>query len=312
MSRMKSLLLAGVLAFLALTRPAFGTEGKFAFGYIAHPFGDALTDESGLRQALAEADQANLAFVVVGGIKSGIEPCSDELYEQRHALLNQAKHGLVVSLSESDWSDCRHRDGRPAALERLRRLRELFFADDLSFGASRIPLIRQSTNPKFRDYAENARWEIGGIMFATLNLPANNNRYLSAAGRNGEFEDRLVANKEWLQRIFMYARRKRSAGIVIFCDGNPLYPQKEDNVRRDGFRETRRLLLTLAASFPGKILVVHNQPPRDGRQDAPVIRWKDNLGDLAVASEWISIKVTPARPALFAVAPGKGAEPARD
>lgn len=311
---MRRLLFAGMLTCLALAlaRPVSSKESRFSFGYIAHPFGDALTDESGLRQSLTEAGQANLAFVVVGGIKSGIEPCSDELYEQRRAALNQSRHGLVISVAESDWSNCRYRDGRTAALERLRRVRELFFVDDFSLGASRIPLMRQSANPKFRDYAENSRWEIGDIMFATINLPANNNRYLNAAGRNSEFEDRLVANHDWLQRIVMHAKRKQYPGIVIFCDGNPLSAQKEDSARRDGFRETRHQILNLAAGYPGKILIVHNQPPNGDQQESLAIRWKGNLGDLPVASEWIMIKVAPSRPALFTVTPGKDIDTARD
>jgi len=313
---MRRFLRVGMLALLSmmLALPVAGKETRFSFsfGYVAHPFGDALTDESGLRQALAEAGQSNLAFVVVGGIKSGIEPCSDELYEERRALLNQSRHGLVISLAESDWSDCRYRDGRSAALERLRRLRELFFTDDYSLGSTRIPLMRQSANPKFRDYAENARWEIGGIMFATINLPSNNNRYLTAAGRNSEFEDRLVANQDWLQRIVTHARRKQYSGIVLFCDGNPLNAQKEDSARRDGFRETRRQILALAASYPGKILIVHNQQTDDDQQKNPAIRWQGNLGDLPVSSEWVAVKVTPSRATPFTVAPGKESEPERD
>ncbi|TCS36080.1 hypothetical protein EDC30_108144 [Paucimonas lemoignei] len=308
---MKRLLIAGMLACAALAgSAAFGADNRFSFGYIAHPFGDALTDESGLKDSLAAAGQANLAFVVIGGIKSGIEPCSDELYEQRRSMLNQSRHGLVVSVSESDWSDCRYRDGRPAALERLHRIRELYFADDFSLGASRIPLTRQSANPKFRDYAENSRWEIGGIMFATINLPANNNRYLDAAGRNSEFEDRLVANHDWLQRVVMHAKRKQYAGIVFFCDGDPLYAGKEDGVKRDGFRETRRQIITLAASYPGKILIIHNQPANGDKHKphkSPTIRWKGNLGDLAVASDWTMLLVTPSRPSVFTVASGKDA-----
>lgn len=301
-------------AWLLLACPAAAAAGErnFSFGFIAHPFGDALADEADLRQALAETGQENMAFVVVGGIKSPIEPCSDELYEQRRALLDKARHGLVVSLAESDWSDCRYRNGRTAALERLHRVRELFFAGDLSLGATRIPQIRQSANPKFRDYAENVRWEIGGIMFATVNLPANNNRYLSAAGRNSEFEDRLIANHDWLRRIVMYAKRKQYPGIVIFCDGNPLYQQTQDNGRRDGFRETHKLLASLATTFPGKILLIHNQPPTGARQPAPAIRWKGNLGDLPVASSWISVKTTPGQPDLFSIAHRKPANPARD
>ncbi len=309
--RAQRLLLAGLLACLALASPASGAQDKFAFGYVAHPFGDALADEADLRQALEQAGQANLAFVVVGGIKSPIEPCSDELYLQRRALMNQSRHGLVVSVAQSDWSECRYRDGRPAALERLHRVRELFFADDLSFGATRIPLIRQSANAKFRDYAENARWEIGGIMFATVNLPAENNRYLSAAGRNSEFEDRLVANRDWLQRVVTYAKRKKNRGIVIFCDGDPLRLQDEDRVPRDGFRETRKLLASLAAGFPGRILLVHNQPPQGGKERAPAIRWQGRLGDLPVASGWAGIKVNPAQAELFSIPAGKPADPPR-
>ncbi len=292
-----------VLTWLTLPQAAFAADSGFAFGFIAHPFGDALADESDLRQALTEMDRENLAFVVVGGLKSAIEPCSDEIYEQRRNLLSRAKNGVVVSLAGSDWSDCSYRNGKSAALERLNRLRELFFADDMSFGASKIPLIRQSTNAKFRAYAENTRWEIGGIMFATLNLPADNNRYLTAAGRNSEFEDRLVANRDWLQRITMYAKRKKHHGIVIFCDGSPLTPPNQRNPR-DGFREVRQQLTTLAAKFPGKILLIHNRPPHAGKPALATIRWKGNLGDLPVESGWINLQVSPQRGDLFSVSAG--------
>lgn len=309
MQRLHACLLATCLTLAA----AMANAGeRFSFGYVAHPFGDALADETGLREALEETEHENLAFVVLGGIKSPIEPCSDELYAQRRALLGQAKHGVVVSLAESDWGGCRYRDGRTAALERLHRLRELLFADDLSFGASKIPLHRQSANPKFRDYAENARWEIGGIMFATLNLPANNNRYLSAAGRNGEFEDRQVANRDWLQRVALHARRKQSAGIVIFSDGNPLALPGESSAQRDGFRETRKQLTAIAATFPGKVLLIHNQPPRAGKQRLPAIRWHGNLGELAVAADWIGVTVAPAQAELFSVSAAKAGERARE
>lgn len=313
MPRLPACLQAACLAAcLALAGAHANAVERFAFGYVAHPFGDALADETGLRQALEETDRENLAFVVVGGIKSAIEPCSDDLYAQRRTLLSQAKHGLVVSLAESDWSGCRYRDGRTAALERLHRLRELFFADDLSFGASRIPLVRQSANPKFRDYAENARWEIGNIMFATVNLPASNNRYLTAAGRNGEFEDRQIANRDWLQRVAVYAKRKQSAGIVIFSDGNPLDAPNEASVQRDGFRETRKQLAAIAAAFPGKVLLVHNQLPRAGKQRTPAIRWKGNLGELAVAADWIGVIVAPSQPDLFSVGATRAADRTRD
>ena len=93
-----------------------------------------------------------------------------------------AENALIVSLAASDWVNCKAKNGKSIAIERLNRVRELFFAEDVSFGDTDISLIRQSSSAKFRSYAENARWEYGDILFATINLPADNNHYLPEAG----------------------------------------------------------------------------------------------------------------------------------
>lgn len=284
--------------------PASAQTGEFSFGVIGHSF-KAGSDESILRDAIVATDHDNLAFVVANGIKSNAEPCSDNLYKQRKALLDEAKNGLIVSLAASDWSDCKSARGRSAAVERLNRLRELFFADEFSFGASKIPLVRQSSAAKFRNYAENARWEIGDILFATINLPANNNHYRIEAGRNSEFEDRLIANRDWLHRIFAIARHRKMAGIVLFSDGDPLaapglLARLNPGGKRDGFAEVRQQINALAGKFPGKVLVIH------GRMDASApaatgIIWRGNLGDMEVSAGWTKLDVDSSLPALFVV-----------
>lgn len=286
-------------AALALEFPAAAAE-EFRFGIVAPPLSDSPESEGNLRKALAETGNENLAFVVVTGIKAAAEPCSDTLFEQRQSLFDNAKHGVIVSIAASDWNDCRYSNGRTAAVERLNRIRELFFTGEFSLGASKVPLMRQSTNVKFRDYSENLRWEIGGIMFATLHLPSNNNRYLAAAGRNAEFEDRLVANRDWLHRVVTHAKHNKSLGIVILSDGDPLAEPARRRVRRDGFSEVRRQLKTLAAKFTGKILLVHNQSP-SAESAQTGIAWDRNLGRLGIASSWLKLAVTPSQPALFAV-----------
>jgi hypothetical protein len=293
-----------ICAALACPCPVLAQPSEFSFGVIAHAF-RTTPDESALRDALSQTDADNLAFVVANGIKSSAEPCSDQLYSQRKALLDEAKNGLILSLAASDWAGCKRKNGRSAAMERLSRIRDLFFVDEFSFGSSKIPLMRQSTTPKFRSYGENARWEFDGIMFATINLPANNNHYLADAGRNSEFEDRVVANRDWLQKIFTAAKRKKLKGIVLFCDGNPLSgpnsPSLVDvNGNRDGFAETRRQITALAAKFPGKVLVVHGQAERK-RPPSNSVAWRGNLGDMNVASGWVKFTVDPAMPALFTV-----------
>lgn len=287
-----------------LTCSAAAQPNEFSFGVITHPF-QATADESILREAIAETDADNLAFVVANGIKSANEACTDALYQRRKEILDSAKSGLIISLAGSDWSECKNAHGRSAAVERLNRLRELFFIDEFSVGARKIPLVRQSTTAKFRNYAENARWEVGDIMFATVNLPANNNYYRPEAGRNSEFEDRLIANRDWLRRIFVFAARKKLAGIVLFCDGNPLAKPSssqffEFGTKRDGFAETRQHISALAAKFSGKVLVVHG-PTADHPAAAADIVWHDNLGDLEVASGWMKLRVHPSSRTLFSI-----------
>lgn len=284
-----------LMLLAAMQASAWAGDADFDFAVIGHAFRKR-SDEPALLRAMEETDADNLGFVVVNGIKSPSEACSDELYERRRQLLSKAKNGLVLSLSASDWAECSHPDGRSAAVERLARFRELFFEDDASLGSTRIPLMRESTTSKFRGYAENARWEIGGIGFATVNLPADNNHYLLAAGRNSEFEDRLIANRYWLHRVFYAAARQKMAGIVLFCDANPMTPPQ--NVRRDGFVEVRRQIQTLAAHYPGRVLLVHGRI----EPGAGAIVWSGNLGTLGVGAGWAKIMVRPDTAELFRMA----------
>jgi hypothetical protein len=179
----------------------------------------------------------------------------------------------------------------------------LFFADEFSFGASKIPMTRLSASAKFRNYAENARWEIGDIMFATVNLPANNNHYRTEAGRNSEFEDRLIANREWLHRIYLLATRRKMAGIVLFSDGDPiatpgLLARFNPAAKRDGFAEVRQQITALTAKFPGKVLVIHGQMNAETSTPNAIV-WRGNLGDMEVGSGWRKFTVSPSLPALF-------------
>jgi hypothetical protein len=307
---LKRLAWQALLAACALTAAwqAQAQAQKFSFGVLP-PLSRADPDQPALRAALAATDEDRLAFVVANGIKASAEPCTDRLYSQRKDLLDSAKNGVILSLAGSDWADCKRTNGRTAAVERLARLRELFFSGEFSLGDSKLPLHRQSTTAKFRSYGENARWEVAGIMFATLNLPANNNHYLADAGRNSEFEDRLIADQDWLKHLFVLATLRKMDGVVIFTDGDPdLLSQRRQRggsaPRRDGFREIRREISRRAAGFPGRVLVVHAEPgpspsPSPGSSG---IRWSGNLGVLAAGPGWTRISVDPASPALFSAA----------
>ncbi len=316
----RALALSIALAVAAAVAPAHARAAaggrSFQFAVIGHPFKNG-TDEATLKRAIATAMQSNPAFIVATGIKAGNEPCSDKLYAARLAILDDAAAPVIVSLAGSDWSACLNSAGRSNAIERLNRLRELFFGEPESLGAKRLPLTRLSSTAKFRSYAENAHWEYGKVLFATINLPANNNHYRPEAGRNSEYEDRLVANRAWLHRLFTLAARQKLHGLVLFSDGAvglreeqgfSLLPRFES--KQDGFAEPRRQIKTLAGKFKGKVLLVDTQAQTQAGGAGwtePAIDWRGNVGHLSVAAEAAEVRVNPDAAALFTIK-GGGAE----
>lgn len=266
--------------------------------------------DTALRQAINGTDDENLAFVVVNGIKSAQEACSDDLYLIRKKLFETAKNGLVVSLAGTDWTECKTTAGKSSSMDRLSRLRELFFAEDFSFGASKIPLAHQSAEVKYRSYAENVRWELGPILFATINLPSDNNHFLSAGGRNSEFEDRSVANRNWLRHLVAHAAAHKLDALVLFCDHDPLDPPRSGK-QHDGFAQIRKYIEGIASHFSGRILLVHGAPtPLTGSPAG--ISWHGNLGSLSVPSGWLRLNIAPNSPTPFSVISNEASEIVRN
>lgn len=286
------------------SRTAAPAARPFHFSVIGHPF-RAVPDESVLRRAISEASQDKPAFIVATGIKAQSEACSDRLYAQRRDILDGSPRPLVLLPAGSDWADCRNSAGRSNAIERLNRIREVFYPDNQSLGVRRMPLTRLSANVKFRGYAENAYWEQGGILFATLNVPDNNNHYLPEAGRNSEYEDRLVANRAWLHRLFLLAQRRNLAGMVLFTDGDIKAQADEGfsllpkfSAKQDGYAPVRKQVRAFADKYAGKVLLVDSQ---GDAKTAPAITWRGNLGRLGVGGEWETVRVQPGTASLFSL-----------
>ncbi len=291
-------------AALALPAAAAKHDDGYRFGIIGHSFAGGGEDQ--LRRALRETGEQPLAFVVVTGIKGADENCTDKLYLKRREMIEDALRPVIVAPAGSDWIECRNSAGRSDAVERLNRLRELFYGEPSSLGKKKLPLTRQSTSPRFRSYAENAHWEMGKVLYATVNLPANNNHYLPAAGRNSEYEDRLVANRFWLNRLFALARSEKVVAVVLFSEGDLKALAEPTGLRallrpapagHDGFAETRRLVLALSRKFEGKVLLVDSAGLPKGAR--PAIEWRGNVGHLTLGAGAIEVRVDPDAKALF-------------
>jgi hypothetical protein len=290
--------------------------GAFSFAVVAT---DTTSANEHATQSLLRVIDGDAARFVVHFELSEPSPnsCADAALERRHDLLDASAKPVVPIVSASEWANCGVAGND--AFERLQHVGEVLFANDQSLGRARMPWFRQSALPRFRRYRENLRWQVGRVLFASLNLPNNNNDFRIGAGRNGEFEERLLANKAWLERTFRLAAERKLAGIVLFVDAAPrfstaLRPPDTRSRERDGYYEWKLALRELTSTFKGKVLLVQARyapnVTRPSELDHPLRdaagRPLENFFRIAPAegeggAHWMRIEVDPTKPKLFSV-----------
>lgn len=315
---LRHVLLLTLLTSAAVNGHAQGGD-PVSFAVIA----DALArpaDEAPVRQMLdAIARDRNIGFIVYdGNVKGANEPCRDSIYQSRRDVLDASRTPVVLLLGQHDWADCGlTHGGAYDPVERLDFVRQLFFADANSLGQEPLALTRESEVARFRPFRENVRWQASGIAFIGLNAPSPNNHYLTAGGRNGEFEDRTVATTFWLDHAAESARRAGMRALVVVLQGDPDFARYErrdrfawlrfsrSNEPRDGFLELKRALVKAAETFRGPMIVIHRieaPEPNGFHIDQPLRNDKGltvtNLTRVALSlkrpqSQWLEVTSDP-------------------
>ena len=278
---------------------------------------DMPAGETALQHLLdAVGQERNTSFIVYDGdLKGETEACRDSLYDTRHQIFDTSRKPVVLLPGGNDWASCGlAQAGSYDPVERLDFIRQLFFGDSSSLGQTPMNVIRESDVARFRPFRENVRWQTDGIAFIGLNGPAPNNHYLTAGGRNGEFEDRSVANAFWLEHAVETARRSEMRAVVVILQGDPDFARYERRDRfawlrfsrgdtsRDGFLELKRSLVKAAELFRGPVIVIHTSDtpiPRGFRIDQPLRNDKGtvvaNLTRIAIGlkkpqSQWLEVE----------------------
>ena len=313
------------LAIALLAGPAqAGPDARFSFAIVGDAPYNAL-EELAFTQVLRETSQEDLAFVVhVGDIKSGRSPCTDELYEQRRQMFQMSRHPFILVPGDNDWMDChRKAAGGYDPIERLAKLRQVFYADALSLGQNRLELLRQSDAPdalpEYREYRENVRWAVNGVLFIGLNIPGGNDNLGRTPQMDAEHARRGRANAAWLAQGFALARNMGHVGVFVVIQGNPdldLSYQRSTN-RIDGYAAFKKDLLEHTLALGKPVILVHgdthhfrvDQPLIDPATQKRVERFTriESFGSPMV--DWIRVRVDPADPALISVTTGKPGNP---
>ncbi len=202
---------------------------------------------------IRDLNAEDLTFVVHDGdIKSGDSPCFDAVLEDRLRDFQSFTHPLIYLFGDNEWTDCARATNGFDPEERLQKLRELFTGGDQSLGRRKLPLARQSNDPRFAKFRENVRWEMGGVMFVGLNVPGSVNNF----GRR-EFAERNAANLAWLKESFAFATVENRRAVMIILQANPFPERGSTNRVHPGFKPMLDLLAEESIAFKKPVVLVH-------------------------------------------------------
>ena len=224
-----------------LCMPAAAAQFAFAaFGDVPY----TPVEELQLVSMIAEMNREPLAFVIhVGDFKAGHVECSDQVFVQRREWFGLSHHPFVFIPGDNEWVDCRRPYWAPRdPVERLGKLRELFFADDTTLGQRVLKVERQTR----LGYPEHLRWTIEHVVFATLNVPGHDNN----AGMPQESAPRTAALVEWMREAFTLARKRNHPAVVLGVQAN-LWSGNA------AYRPILAALAEEAKRYKGAVLVVH-------------------------------------------------------
>lgn len=199
------------------------------------PYSDVQA-QVGVPNLIADMNSQELAFTVHDGdLKGGNgtpgsatpTTCVDALYIQALGFFNSLRAPAIFTPGDNDWTDCdRPSNGGFNSRERLDHERRFLFTTPFMLGrhhlhqeVQAVPLCLGFSGPT--PCVENRRWELGGVIYATLNVQGSCNNLCDTAPDPAEFQARNAANIQWLQDTFAEARARGSVAVMLISQADP-------------------------------------------------------------------------------------------
>lgn len=245
-------------AALALVSGSAGAAERIEFVAIGDmPYGTREKVQAPYEHLIGQINALQPAFTVhVGDLKASATTCSDEEFAFQRANFERFASALVYTPGDNDWTDC-HRPGagRFDPVERLAKLREVFFPAPRTLGQRPFDVERQSAATP-----ENVRFERADVLFVTLHVVGSNNNARSGNARAmAEFQARDAANVAWIRAAFERARAMSAQALVFMLQADPFQaPLPWNSDAPSGFAVSiDRTLLPLAEAWGRPVLFVH-------------------------------------------------------
>ena len=303
-------LAAAVLAGCAIRPPGPGSFHFAVMGDTPYNAGE----ERAFVAMLARMDAEPLRFSIhVGDIKAGSRaPCTDAVYFARKADFDRSDHPVILTPGDNDWTDCRRAsNGAMDPIERLARMREIFFSDAWSLGRARLETRAQSQclAPAVAAcgcgaHPENRLWTESGVVFATINVPGSNDNQGYDARDDLEARCRGEANRRWLDEAAREVQAHDALGLVIALQADPWA------AKTSVYAPLLTQVGEIARRVAKPVLFVHGDT-HVYRLDAPFVDAHGapiaNLTRLETYGSplvgWIDVTVDPSDPRLFRFEP---------
>ncbi|HUQ18989.1 MAG TPA: metallophosphoesterase [Gemmatimonadaceae bacterium] len=235
------------------------TERKFSFGV----FGDGPyfpEEQDRFERLLEDVRRSDIDWWIhIGDLLWN--PCTDDALEERLAQLRSAAKPLVYTPGDNEWTDTHdERVGAHDPLDRLSGIRRIFFCNpSLEVRGEAVEVRCQSSDERFPEFCENARWEYGGFVFATVHVVGSNNGRAMFASRTAahdeEVERRTTAAVQWIDDAFATAARGNARGLVLAMHAN--IGLERDGSRGDAFDRILEDLENNLLYYSKPVLVIH-------------------------------------------------------
>jgi len=224
-------LLAAAAAAVAATTSAQAAPGVTTIAVIGDtPYGADQTSATAFPN-LVNAINAdpNVSMVThLGDIKNGSTLCTDAYFDKIKGFFDGFADPLAYTPGDNEWTDChRTNNGGYNPIERLNRLRQVFFpVAGQTLGGART-VQTQANDPGHETFKENVRWQDCGSVFAMLNIPGSNNSLVTWTGQTGvtpqqqaEVDARTAADNAWIDQAFDQATAINAPGVVLMMQAD--------------------------------------------------------------------------------------------
>jgi predicted phosphodiesterase len=331
---------AAAIVFFAFLGFAHAQSQKFQFAAIGDTAYSKRSEQE-FDRMIAAMNRENLAFIVhVGDFEADPRPyernpdkismpCTDESFARVLASFQRSAHPLVLTPGDNDWSDCHLLKARKVdPLERLAKLREMFFPEGRSLGQRTMVVDSLAKEQGFVKFRENLTWTMNGVVFATLHTVGSNDNFGRTAEMDAEHAERKAANTAWMKKAFATARAPEVRGLVLLTQANVAFeshwteslrsryvrsaggkvPKDAESTAYDALVDA---LMTEMESFRKPVLFVHGDTHLF-RVNKPLIskkarRFFQNFTRVEVFGDpdthWVRITVDPSKPELFTIEP---------